>query len=159
MKPDARLRADILDELAWEPGIKDADIVVDVKSGVVTLTGFVDTYEQKCALEKAAERVSGVRAVMTGLQVKPPWALHCTDTDIQRAATSALECDIEVPDGVEVTVDDGWVTLQGIVEWEFEKAAAERAVRNLRGIKGLVNRIAVQPQVFVADVGQFSPSP
>lgn len=146
MKSDSQLRADILEELMWEPSVNDAEIAVAVKDGVVTLSGYVDSYAQKHAAERATERVGGVRAMAADLQVKVPSPFQRTDTDIAHAAVSALEWDIEVPTGITAKVEKGWVTLEGTVEWQFQRAAAERAVRYLSGVKGLTSLIAVKPK-------------
>ena len=155
MKPDARLHADILEELEWQPSVNAAEIVVDVKDGVATLTGAVDSYAGKRTAERAVERVSGVRAVVSHLRVNVPSTVERSDAEIASAASSALDRYIEVPAGVRAKVDQGWVTLDGTVEWQFEKAAAERAVRSLRGVRGLTNQLTVQPKyVSVYDVSQ-----
>src|SRR5687768_14363642 len=113
MRSDSQLRADILEELKWEPSINDAEVVVGVKDGVVTLTGYVDSYAEKYAAERAAERVSGVRAVAADLQVKVPSPYQRSDTDIAHAAVSALDWSIEVPKGIKAKVEKGWITLEG----------------------------------------------
>jgi osmotically-inducible protein OsmY len=146
MKSDSQLRADILEELAWEPGINESEIVVGVKDRVVTLTGYVASYAQKYTAERAVERVGGVRAVAADLQVKLASPYQRTDTDIAHAAVSALDWDIEVPEGVKAKVEKGWITLEGSVHWQFQRAAAERAVRYLNGVKGITNLIAVTPK-------------
>lgn len=146
MKSDSQLRADILEELSWEPSVNDVDITVAVQDGIVTLGGYVDSFAQKDAAERATERVSGVRAVAADLQVKVPSPFQRGDTDIAHAAVSALDWDVEVPTGITAKVEKGWVTLEGTVEWQFQRAAAERAVRYLSGVKGLTNRIAVKPK-------------
>jgi osmotically-inducible protein OsmY len=155
MRSDSQLRADVLDELKWEPSVNDSDITVGVKDGVVTLTGYVDSYAQKYAAERAAERVSGVRALAADLQVKVPSPYQRSDTDIAHAAVSALDWDIEIPKAIKAKVEKGWITLEGSVEWQFEKAAAERALRYLSGVKGITNLITVKPkQVSPFEVSQ-----
>jgi osmotically-inducible protein OsmY len=117
-----------------------------VKGGVVTLSGTVDTYAQKFAAERAAERVAGVRAIAEELAVVATGEYNRSDADIARAAATAIVWDVEVPtDRVQVVVQHGWVTLEGNVEWFYQKAAAERAVRYLTGVKGVTNMIAVLP--------------
>lgn len=150
MKSDTQLRTDVIDELSWDPSINDREIGVAVSNGVVTLTGRVDSYAQKYAAERAAERVAGVRALADDLKVKLPSRHERSDTDIARTALSALDWDIEVPTGLKVKVVDGWLTLEGSVEWQYQRAAAERAVRNLTGVKGVTNLLTVAPKTVSA---------
>ena len=156
MKTDMQLQRDVIEELAWQPNIREAEIGVAVKSGVVTLSGFVDSYAQKYAAARAAERVHNVRAVADDLSVKLPKSFMRSDTDIAHAAVSALKWDVEVPDTrVQLLVDDGWVSLDGAVDWQFQRTAAEKAVRYLTGVKGVINRITVQqPSVSAYEVNQ-----
>ena len=117
MRSDIQLRQDILDELKWDPSIREAEIGVAVKDGVVTISGYVDHFGQKFAAERAAERVTGVRALADDLKIKLPFTMQRSDTEIAHAAVRALDWDIEVPDkAVTVRVDDGWVPLHGNVE-------------------------------------------
>jgi len=146
MKRDTELQQNVMAELKWEPSIKAAQIGVAVTDGVVTLTGTVDTFAQKYAAERAAERVSGVRAIAEDLHVMTPGEYNKTDPEIARAAANALLWDVEVPqNGIKVVVRNGWVTLEGAVSWYYEKASAERAVRYLTGVKGVINLIDVRP--------------
>ena len=155
MKADAELRADILEELKWDPAVNEVEIGVAAKDGVVTLSGYVESFAQKYAAERAAERVSGVRALAENLKVKLPSARERTDTQIAHAVVDALDWDIEVPPGITARVEGGWITLQGSVEWQYEKAAAERAVRYLTGVKGVMNLIDVAPKhASASEVGQ-----
>ena len=148
MKTDMQLQHDVAEELGWEPSIRDNDIAVAAKDGVVTLSGFVDSYAEKFAAERAAERVSGVRAIATELEVRLPTSKTRPDSDIAHAALAALRWDTQVPDErLRVKVDDGWVLLEGDVEWQFQKDAATRAVRYLTGVKGVGNLIEVKPRV------------
>ena len=145
MKDDSQLRQDVMNELKWHPSISEKAIGVEAKNGVVTLAGFVDTWVQKKNAERAAERVSGVRGVVDELTVNLPTAMARADHEIGQSAVQSLEWDIEVPDSVKVRVDQGWVTLDGDVYWQYEKSAAERAVRNLKGVRGVTNLIAIKP--------------
>ncbi|HEX8725472.1 MAG TPA: BON domain-containing protein [Gemmatimonadaceae bacterium] len=156
MKTDMQLQRDVIEELAWQPNVREAEIGVAVKNGVVTLSGFVESYAQKYAAARAAERVHGVRAVADDLSVKLPKSFMRSDTDIAHAAVSALKWDVEVPDSrIQVLVDDGWVSLDGAVDWQFQRTAAEKAVRYLTGVKGVINRITVQqPKVSAYEVNQ-----
>lgn len=153
MKTDQQLRRDVEDELSWDPRISDAEIGISAKDGVVTLSGFVKSYAQRLAAEHAAERVSGVRAVAEELHVKLPGTIDLSDTDIAHRAINAMKWDVEVPDAkLKVRVDKGWVTLEGEVDWQFERQAAERAVRYLTGVKGVSNQIRIAPHVSAYDV-------
>jgi osmotically-inducible protein OsmY len=145
MKGESQLRQDVLNELMWDPSISEKAIGVAVKEGVVTLAGYVDTWVQKRNAERAAERVGGVRGVVDELIVNLPATLARKDQEIAQAAVQSLEWDIEVPDTVKVRVEQGWVTLDGDVRWQYEKSAAERAVRNLKGVRGVTNLIAIKP--------------
>ncbi len=156
MKTDLQLQRDVLDELKFEPSIREAEIGIAAKDGVVTLTGFVDSYVEKFSAERTAERVSGVKAVADEIKVKLPGLHQRSDTDIAHTVVSALRLDIQVPDDrLKAAVDDGWIDLEGQVEWQYQKRAAERAVRNLTGVKGVTNLITVKPKnVSTYEVGQ-----
>jgi osmotically-inducible protein OsmY len=145
---DRELKKSVESELIWEPSINAAEIGVAVKDGIVTLTGRVQSYWEKSSAERAASRVSGVRAIVNELQIRLPASSERTDEDIARAAVHALDWSISVPsDRIKVKVSKGWITLDGTVEWQYQKAAAENAVRNLIGVKGVSNMIDVKPQV------------
>ena len=150
---DKEIQQAVLRELEWEPVVRSTEIGVAVKDGIVTLSGFVDSYSTKYAAERAAKRVEGVKAVVNDLEVKLPFDDERTDEDLARAALRALEDRITVPhERIKVTVNDGWITLEGDVEWNYQKEAAEVAVRDLTGIKGVTNRINVLPRVSPSDV-------
>jgi osmotically-inducible protein OsmY len=145
-KTDQEIQRNVLDELKWDARVQPNEIGVAVKDGVVTLTGWVDSYTKKWAAEEAAHRVKGVRAVANDIEVRIPTMSERTDADIALAVTRAIEWDAMVPtDKVKVTVSKGWVTLEGAVEWQFEKEAAERAARRITGVRGVTNLIRVQP--------------
>jgi osmotically-inducible protein OsmY len=151
MKRDRELRRDVEKELAWEPSIDDERIGVSVIDGIVTLAGEVSTCSEKWMAERAAERVAGVRAVVDELTVR--LAGDYTKVDIAKAAVEAIARNVHVPsDRVKVRVDDGWVTLTGTVQWRFQSRAAERAVRNLPGVKGIKNLITVEPSDEPEDI-------
>jgi osmotically-inducible protein OsmY len=153
MKSDSQVKEDVVEELAFEPSINETAIGVAVKDGVVTLSGTVDNFAQKRTAEFCAERISGVRAIADDLEVKLPNALTRTDTDIARAAAAALQWDVEVPDGVKMRVENGWIFLDGSVQWQYQKSAAERGVRYLNGIRGVTNLLTLkQPKVSEVDV-------
>ena len=152
-RTDAQIQADVLDELKYEPNVQPNEIGVTVKDGVVTLTGWVDSYIKKWNAEDAAHRVRGVKAVANDIEVRLPTSSQRTDADIAAAAVRALEWDalVDVND-LDVTVANGWVTLKGTVQWQFQKDDAERVVRRLTGVKGVSNLITVKPRVNPSDV-------
>lgn len=153
MKTDAQLQRDVIEELKWDPSVGRGEIGVAARDGVVTLSGQVDTYAQKYAAEAAAKRVGGVRAVAEDLLVQPPLTSTRTDTDMAHAALAAIRWDTEVPqDALTLRVENGWITLEGAVEWNYQKSAAERAVRYLTGVRGLTNLIVVRPDVSVSEL-------
>lgn len=148
MKTDNQVHRDVVDELHWEPTTSSAEIGVATKDGVVTLSGQVASYAQKYSALAAAERVAGVKAVADDLMVKLPTTYERSDTEIAHQAVEALKWDVSVPtDRVKAKVSDGWITLEGEVEWQFERSAAERAVRYLTGVKGVTNLIGVKPAI------------
>jgi osmotically-inducible protein OsmY len=153
MKTDAELQQDVMNELQWEPTIKAAEIGVGVTDGVVTLSGYVDSFYKKWAAERAAARVFGVKAVAEKIQVRLPGSLKRSDEDIARAVANVLEWNVLVPhDRVKVHVQDGLVTLSGEVDWGYQKFAAEEAVRYLMGVVWFSNQIKVKPTVKPQDV-------
>lgn len=156
MKTDLQLQRDVLDELKFEPSIREAEIGVTAKGGVITLTGLVDSYAEKISAERTAERISGVKVVADEIKVKLPGSYQRSDTDIAHTVVNALRWDIQVPDDrIKAAVEDGWIDLQGEVEWQYQKWAAEGAVRNLTGVKGVTNLITVKPKkVSTYEVGQ-----
>lgn len=154
-KSDAVLQKDVMEELVWDPSVGRHEIGVACSNGVVTLGGQVDSFAKKDAAMRAAERVSGVRAIADELIVRVPSALGRSDVDIAHAVAQALEWDVQVPDGkVKARVDKGWVWLDGEVDWEFQRGAAERAVRYLTGVTGVSNRIHIRKLSFAPDVKQ-----
>jgi osmotically-inducible protein OsmY len=135
---DLELKKAVEAELNFEPSIDAAAIGVAEKDGIVTLTGHMDSYWAKIAAERAASRVAGVRAVANDLDVRLPTSSERTDEDMARAVINALNWSVLVPaDRIKVTVSKGWVTLEGHVDWEYQKRAAERAVRDLVGVRGV----------------------
>ncbi len=153
MKTDTQLQKDVIDELRWEPRVKEAEVAVSAKDGVVTLTGSVETFAQKYEAERAVERVVGVRAVADDLKVQVLGPHERSDTEIAHAAVNALRWDTEVPDEkLTVKVENGWLTLKGETEWNYQKAAAERDVRNLAGVKGISNLIGVKPRASTTEI-------
>jgi osmotically-inducible protein OsmY len=147
MKTDMELQRDVLDEIAWEPSVAAPDIGVTVYDGIVTLTGTVENLPAKWAAEKAALRVSGVRAVVNDIEVKLSTDSRRSDEDLALTACNALEWNVLLPKNLQVAVDDGWVTLTGKVQWQFQKNAAEETVKRLTGVKDVINNITVKPHV------------
>jgi len=154
MSRDSELQRAVLDELAWEPQLDSAHIGVTAELGVVTLTGHVQSYRQKLAAEKAATRVKGVKALAEELAVKLPFAVLRNDEDIAKAAVERLSWDSALPQGaIAITVEKGWVTLTGTVEWKFQRDAAARHVHGLLGVVSVSNQIEIMPTVSAANVG------
>ncbi len=153
MKTDAGIQQDIIDQLKWEPILQAAEIGVTVKKGVVTLSGIVDSYAKKVAAENAARKVSGVVAVAEDIQVgvSPLW--RRTDTEIAEAVSNALKWSTSVPDQkIKVKVEDGVVTLDGAVEWEYQRTAARIAIEGLAGVRKINNFINVAPAVSPVNI-------
>jgi osmotically-inducible protein OsmY len=152
-RSDAAIQRDVMAELEWEPGLKGPAIGVAVKEGVVTLSGTVDTLEKKRLAETATKRVTGVRAVAEDLQVALAPSGQRTDADIASAVVNALGWNVSVPkNAVQAVVDDGVVRLDGTVEWDYQRRAAEDAARPLWGVRGVVNNIRVRPRVVAQNV-------
>jgi osmotically-inducible protein OsmY len=147
MKTDTQIRDDIFKELKWEPTVRDLEIGVAVKDGVATLSGNVRTFAQKYAADRAAERVAGVQVVADELNVKLTDAQERTDTEIAHAVANVMKWDTEVPDNVKARVDNGWIWLEGDVDWQFQKEGAERAIRYLTGVRGVTNMIRITPKL------------
>lgn len=153
MKSDAELRNDVLAELKWEPGVKPETIGVAVKDGVVMLTGYVDSYAEKRIAELAVERVSGVRAVAEEIDVRLPGTSERTDLDIARAAENAIGWHVWLPkDRIKIFVEHGWITLEGQLDWQYQREAAEWALHHLRGVKGISNLITLKPKVSPTEI-------
>ena len=145
MKTDAQIQQDVIAELKWEPAINAAQIGVEVKEGIVTLAGQVGTFGEKWDAERAAQRVLGVKALAVEVDVKLSGLSKRTDADIARAAENVLEWSTYVSkDRVKVMVETGWITLTGDVDWEYQRQAAEGAVRYLMGVTGVSNQIAIK---------------
>jgi len=153
MKTDSQLQKDVMAELAWEPSVHAAQIGVEVKDGVVTLDGHVATYTEKWNAELAAQRVTGVKALAIELKVKLIESGVRTDSDIASSARNVLQWTSAVQsDAVKITVEKGWITLTGQVDWKFQKEAATDAVRFLSGVVGVSDQITITPSVKAAVV-------
>src|SRR5437667_616462 len=154
-RTDEQIQADVLEELKWDTRLLPNEIGVAVKDGIVTLTGWVDSYLKKIAAEEAAHRVRGVKAVANDIEVRLPTSSERTDADLAKAALNALEWEAAIPaDKLDVTVSKGWVTLKGEVEYGFQKRLAERVVERLSGVKGVTNLITVKPRLSSTDLKQ-----
>jgi osmotically-inducible protein OsmY len=153
MMNELKLRDDILDELAYEPIVDAAHIGVAVDQNVVTLTGHVGSYAQKLAALSAVRRVKGVQGIADEIEVRPASEAKTSDDEIASRAINVLSWDSVVPDeGIQVTVRDGLVTLTGKVHWYYQKSSAERDVRNLSGVRSVVNNIEVEPHAKADNV-------
>ena len=145
MKTDAQLKQDVSAELSWDPSINATQVGVAVKDGVVTLTGHLDTYAEKYAIERAAQRVQGVRAIAVEVDVKLDPGHKRSDSEIAQAAETALKWHSLVPPArVQVKVEKGWITLKGEVDWDYQRQTAEKAIRPLTGVVGVSNAIALK---------------
>ena len=150
---DRELQEHVQKALDWEPSIDAADIGVSVDAGVVTLRGDVRTYSEKATAERVALGVYGAKAVANDINVRLRDAQQRTDTEIAQAALSALKWNTMVPDEkIVVTVSDGWVTLKGKLDWEYQRTAAANVIRDLSGVRGVTNVITLEPHVKVTDV-------
>lgn len=148
MRSDEDVKRDVEDELRWDPDVDPTDIGVAVKDGVVTLAGFVRSYYQKWEAEVAAKRVAGVVGVANDLEVRLPGVDERPDPEIARDAVAEIRIQLPVSaENIRVIVKDGWVTLEGDVEWNYQREIAENVVRRLRGVRGISNLIKVKPRV------------
>jgi len=148
---DKQLRDAVLRQLEWDPQVTSNDINVATGDGVVTLTGFVHSYAEKYAAEKAAQGVYGVQALADDIEVKPGSAR--TDPEIARDAVHAMKINVTVPgEKIKTLVNEGFVTLEGTVDWDFQRRGAESCVRNVAGVRGVVNHLKIKPRVSVGEV-------
>ncbi|HEX6540212.1 MAG TPA: BON domain-containing protein [Ktedonobacterales bacterium] len=144
-RSDAQILQDVRDELEWDARVRPSDVNVSVKDGIVTLTGWVDSYSRRWAAQEAALRVLGVKAVANDLEVHLHSAAERSDTELARSVVDTLTRDAEIPiQDVDVSVSNGWVTLSGYVDLYFQRDAAERAIRHLAGVRGVTNGLAVR---------------
>jgi osmotically-inducible protein OsmY len=155
MKTDSDIKRDVEAELRWDPDIDPTDIGVAVKDGVATLTGFVRSYTQKWQAERDAKRVSGVVGVANDIEVRLPISSQRTDPEIARDAVAALKRELPYSsENMKVIVKDGWVTLDGTAEWNYQRTRAEEAVRRISGVKGVSNLILLKPRVEPQEIKQ-----
>jgi len=150
MKSDAQLKQDVLEELKWEPAVSAELIGVEVKEGIVTLAGHVNSFPEKWHAEQAAQRVSGVKALAVEMDVKLTGFSKRTDADIAASAENALQWLSK--DTVKVMVENGWITLTGEVDWEYQRQIASGGVRYLIGVTGVSNKIEIKPKASISAV-------
>jgi osmotically-inducible protein OsmY len=155
MKSDTEIERDVKDELQWDPDLDATDIAISVKKGVVTLAGYVKSYTHKYEAEAAAKRVAGVVAIANDLEVRIPSVDARPDPDIARDAVAAIKTQLPISSQhIKVVVKNGWVNLEGQVEWQYQRLAAENAVRRLKGVKGVSNLIQLKPRAQPAEIKQ-----
>ena len=152
---DSILKQDIIDELDFEPSIDAADIGVAVDGGIVTLTGHVPTYAQKVKVEDVVRNVKGVKAIAQEMEVRPFGTHKTADDEIAKRAVNTIAWHTSIPGGaVQISVQSGWIKLTGKVEWQYQKTAAEDAVRHLAGVIGVTNQIEIKPRPSTHDIKQ-----
>jgi len=153
MKTDVEIQKDVMDELKWELVQNANEIGVAVKDGIVTLTGAVDSYYKKLQAERAAKKVLGVKAVAQDMTVQLIERVKRTDTEIASAVLNALAWHSSIPEeNIKIKVEKGWVTLEGEVEWDFQRNYSRKAVENLQGVVGISNNIRIAPKLKSADI-------
>jgi osmotically-inducible protein OsmY len=153
MRSDSDIKRDVEDELRWDPDIDPTDIAVNVNNGIVTLTGFVRSYMQKYQAETDAKRVAGVIGVVNDIEVRLPGVDERPDPEIARDAIAQIKSELPYSwDRIRVIVNRGWLTLEGDVEWNYQRERAKAAVRRIRGIKGITNSLEVKPRVAPTDI-------
>jgi osmotically-inducible protein OsmY len=153
MKTDSQIQKDVMDQLKWEPFLNAAGIGVAVTKGIVTLSGQVDSYAKKIAAEKAAKRVAGVKAIAEDVQIGVSPVFKKTDTEIAEAVLNALTWHTAVQEEkIKIKVEEGVVTLEGEVEWEYQRTNAKSAIENLTGVRGVYNLITLKPTTTSSDI-------
>jgi osmotically-inducible protein OsmY len=153
MRSDSEIERHVRDELQWDPDLDASDIAVSVKDGVVTLAGYVKSYTEKYEAEAAAKRVAGVSAVANDLEVRLPSVDARPDPDIARDAVAAIKSQLPISsEHIKVVVKNGWVNLEGQVEWQYQRQTAENAVRRIKGVKGVSNLIELRPRAQPQDI-------
>jgi osmotically-inducible protein OsmY len=153
MRSDSEIERDVKEELMWDPDLDATDIAVSVKKGVVTLTGFVKSYTDKYEAEAAAKRVAGVVAVANDIEVRMPSVDERPDPEIARDAVAAIKAQLPISaEKIKVVVKNGWITLEGEVEWQYQRSTAEHAVRRIKGVKGVSNMIQIKPHTEPTEI-------
>jgi osmotically-inducible protein OsmY len=153
MRTDGDIERDVKEELKWDPDLDASDIAVSVKDGVVTLAGFVKSFTDKYEAEAAAKRVAGVAAVANDLEVRLPAIDQRPDPDIARDAVAAIKSQLPISsEHIKIVVKNGWVTLEGTAEWQYQRNTAETAVRRIKGVKGVTNSIVLKPRAEPTEI-------
>jgi osmotically-inducible protein OsmY len=155
MRTDAEITRDVTEELRWAPDLDNTDIAVKVTEGVVALTGFVKSLQERCGAERAAKRVAGVRALANDLEVRLQGVNGVADPILARRAADAIER--ELPHSahlIRITVENGWVSLEGVIGWQYQKERAEEALRTLQGVVGVTNLLSLKDRPVAADIKQ-----
>jgi osmotically-inducible protein OsmY len=153
MRSDSEIEKNVKAELEWDPDLDATDIAVSVKNGVVTLTGFVKSYTDRYEAETAAKRVAGVVAVANDIEVRMPSVDERPDPDIAREAAAAIKSQLPISsENIKIIVKNGWVTLEGEVEWQYQRQTAENVVRRIKGVKGVSNTILLKPRAEPTEV-------
>jgi osmotically-inducible protein OsmY len=153
MKSDSEIEKDVKAEMQWDPDLDATDIAVSVQKGVVTLTGFVKSYTDRYEAEAAAKRVAGVIAVANDIEVRMPSVDERPDPEIARDAAAAVKSQLPISsENIKIIVKNGWVTLEGQVEWQYQRQTAENVVRRIKGVKGVSNTILLKPRAEPTEV-------
>jgi osmotically-inducible protein OsmY len=153
MRSDSEIEKNVKAELEWDPDLDATDIAVSVKNGVVTLTGFVKSYTDRYEAEIAAKRVAGVVAVANDIEVRMPSVDERPDPDIAREAAAAIKSQLPISSqNIKIIVKNGWATLEGEVEWQYQRQTAESVVRRIKGVKGVSNTILLRPRAEPTEV-------
>ena len=154
-RTDREIEGYVKDELQWSPDLDSGDVAVSVKQGVVTLTGFVRSYLDKYEAEAAAKRVAGVTAVANDIEVRLPGVDQRPDPEIARDAVASIKSQLPVSwENIKVVVKDGWMTLEGEVQWQYQRATAEQAARGVKGVRGVSNLIKLKPRVQPSELNK-----
>ncbi len=151
-KTDSQIQQDVINEIQWDPSVTSAQISVTANDGIVTLRGSVPHYAEKSLAEDAAQRVGGVRAVADEISVNLMGSYNRSDEQIAESALNALTWGYSMPKDIKVTVEKGWITLKGEAEWDYQRTAAQTAIRQLMGVRGVTNSIAIKSKVLPADI-------
>jgi len=155
MKNDQQIQTDVQTQLKWEPYLNASEIGVSVKNGIVTLSGMVDAYSKKMAAERVAKSIYGVKAVAVDIQVGVSPSTKKTDTEIAEVCLNSLKWDTSVPDEkLRLKVEDGFVTIEGSVDWSYQRLAAKHALENITGVRGIINNVVVNQRPSSIDVKQ-----
>jgi osmotically-inducible protein OsmY len=153
MRTDSEIKKDAEDELRWDPDIDATDVAVAVHNGVITLTGFVRSYMQKTQAERDVKRVAGTLGVANDIDVRLPFINKRPDPEIARDVVEKLQNELPYSSQfVKVTVKEGWLTLEGNLEWNYQRDRAEKAAQSVRGVIGVANDIKLKPRVVVGDI-------